>query len=161
MNDTTHNINLPSGRIRFALEALEEFEAKPNCEVNMTHFLFAAQPLIQESPRVVGEPVCYACLDGAAYAKLSGFDLAPRENLIAEITQYRRDIQSGRLAEGWRFECSLDSFRVGKIKDGLASMHIHDERPFARVSITPYGNSAAEFKRDMHALANDLEEKGL
>ena len=33
---TEHNTDIPSGRIRFALEAMREFEQMPGCEIHMS-----------------------------------------------------------------------------------------------------------------------------
>lgn len=140
--------NIPSQRIRFALEALERAE-QPDAPVkpNMAHF------------HTKVDDQCFACLGGLA--AIEEFGLKP-----LTCGRFTHEIRSS----GWEkntniiedYEESLDYLRVGMIEKGLGTMGLKkpDEME-SHVLIADYRRNPAKFKSDMHRLADQLEGFGL
>ena len=139
-----YDINLPSGRILFALEALEEFEAKPGCSVDMKRY------------HEYEADTCFAGLGGAAalkYYKISE-SYYKAINSIADIAAKACVVER----EVAHFEASLNWARLGKIGLMFHWMHLPEEEDDEKYNcnITSYHVDREEFYADMHQLAEDL-----
>jgi len=154
---TQHNVDLPSGRIRFALEALEEFEARPNCKVAMSTYFS------------VSDKTCFACLGGIANLTRHGAfeNLNPRslwftKDLDRKRSSARGEFGSFACSEFEAFESSLDEFRSGSVENGLSLMQkvLPPSIP-PLVPITSHFVNAERFKAEMEELAARLAEEGL
>lgn len=150
----------PSERIEFALEALEEFEANPNCVIDMNHFHY------------INGSVCFACFGGAAAIK--------RANKIGELIQSRHqlfdsgdwlDIPVDQLDSNGakldiilqigEYEASLDRARVGNVSSMFRRMGLDsDDGSLFDREICYYSGNSERFKSQMKQLAADLREAG-
>ena len=141
-----HNTDIPSGRIRFALEALKEAEVSEFIVVDMDYY----------RTEDVTSHACFACLGGIAYLKSQSVDLndiIPDEYLDVELVE--------------RFERSLDKFRKGRVNDGFLAADIVGVQGFSDRTISPYYKQGSSnecfneyFYADMNTLADDLEKAG-
>ena len=144
---TNYDINLPSGRILFALQALKEFEAKPGCRVDMYKY------------HEYKDNTCYTCLGGAAALKYY--------NIIEDDYKDIDDAVSiaaiAGVGEGEvsHFEFSLDCAIAGYI--GLMVCHLklppREGDKYKRV-IADYHKDREAFYADMYQLADDLKAGG-
>ena len=139
MTDSQHNIDIPSGRIRFALEAMKEFESRDGCQIHMHWW------------RRINNGTCFACCGGAARIKRDGLNPS-HDNGI----QWSESALSANA-----FEFSLNSARVGWVGDMFDNMDFFFEEGvhFDR-DICDYASDADQFYADMNKLADDLEAGG-
>lgn len=130
------NNDIPSGRIRFALQAMREFERMDGCEIDMCYYRM----------RDPSKGTCYACCGGSARTKLEG--LSVKTNLWEQV----------RANE---YEESLDCARCGYVGEMFVLMELPRVKGaiFDR-GISHYDRSPAEFYQEMEELADDLEESG-
>ena len=127
-------LEIPSKRIRFALEAMKEVEDKDGFQIYMAAYRIRDD-----------DNICYACCGGAARLKLMDFSFVHQSELLPDL-----------------FEGSLDSARCGDIGEMFVDMDLDVEEgeKFNR-SIPPYDSLNTEpFYTAMEALANDLEQAG-
>lgn len=132
----------PSERIRYALQALQEFAAQPNCYVDMSTYA--------KTDTINGKPACFACLGGAAAIK--------RRKLYNPKTGRLKSIP-GRYA----YEQSLNHFRLGSVGTGfdLMGLPYEEGKRFDRyIPAYQYLTDPKKFIRKMEKLANDLEKAG-
>lgn len=137
MNPTETKLpDKPSALIRVALRDLEACEKDPRYEIEMDYWHQA-------------NGVCKVCLAGSVMAKSLG---APPDKSLGS---YDFD-EDGKLV-------ALDYFRLGWIKDGLYQMTGGPVPTSLRKDrrIASYSDDPADFKRDMNALADELEAQGL
>lgn len=138
---TEEDLSIPSNRIRFALVAMKEFEAKPNCKIDMSYW------------RWKDGKTCYACCGGAAWFKLHGVD--PSLDTNDWVESY---ISPSRLTD---LEESLDEARYGDVGSAFCCMGFpYDLGAAFDRHITDYMDNQTQFYADMEALADDLEEAG-
>lgn len=136
---TEEDLSIPSNRIRFALVAMKEFEAKPNCEIDMNDWRYS------------DGDTCYACCGGAAWLKLAGFQPSTdSDDWVCSATD-KVDM----------FECSLNHARNGNVEDMFELMNLDEKsgKKFNRL-ITDFHRNPDRFYTDMESLADDLEEAG-
>lgn len=153
------NLNYPSQLIRFAVKALEKFEATPGCSVNMMNW--HTQHEDKE-----GKQVCYACLAGAAAVELAcisadhpafwGVGLTAQRVLLADRANVYLLVMED-------LEYALNDARQGLIAQMFSRMSL----PRACVPPTVWGvvpvdyeEDPEAFKRDMLIIAARLEEAG-
>lgn len=128
----------PSKLIRLALADLTRVERSKKYVVDMDHFHFPNF----DPDRVT----CSVCFAGAVMAKT--LDANPKIfHLPSEYPPKVRD----QLA-------ALDQFRQGKVADGLLYLGIAKPQGIGSTrTVFPHESDPAEFKADMHKLANHLE----
>lgn len=139
------NKEKPSERIRFGIDALKEWESRPECVVDMRHFIGKTDEL----------DICYACLGGAA---------AFKKHRIEDPFDYHDSYWSAftnTLLEVDSYEASLDCARLGRIGHMFERMHLNGliGESFDR-NITDYHKDRVKFFEDLEKLASDLEEDG-
>lgn len=131
-----------SERIRYGIQALEEWEGKPNCAIDMNTFY-----------RKSIDGMCFVCIGGAAIMKVTnGKEL--------------RDLPPEYLLDACDLEDSLDQLRLGQVSKAvvLMSRYKGSKEDLTEVlliynrEIQHYHLSASGFKSDMLKLADDLEE---
>ena len=155
-----YDLNYPAQLIRFGVKALDDFEAMPNCAIDMRQWY-------GKSKTAKGKQVCYACLGGAAMVALAGITEdhptfweneanVDRHMIIAAAT----NMWTSRIAA---MEMALDNARKGLIPEMVSNMGIYtrDLTPdLWRVKITDYAKDPAQFKRDLLETADKLEKVG-
>lgn len=145
---SNHDVSLPSGRIRFALEAMRRFEEQGG-HLDMIYF------------HAVKNGTCFACMGGAA--ALMYYDVPPeRWHVVGDTDDfaYRFCIPYDEISN---FECSLESARTGAIAGMFEEMGLdrYEGERFNRVPfIRRFDVDRKGFEADMIRLANDLEKAG-
>ena len=142
-----YDINLPSGRVLFALEALKEFAAKACCVVEMEDYHY------------YDDDTCFACLGGAA--ALKHYDIIEDDyKAIDDIADIAAKAGVEKL-EVYRFETSLDCARIGYIATMFHWMKLppREGDKYKRV-IADYHKDREAFYADMYQLASDLKAGG-
>lgn len=131
----------PSELIELALKDLALVEQDPRYGVAMCFW--------HDPPNLLGD-VCAVCFAGAVMAK--SLRVEPTAQVLPEdFPMVTRD----RLR-------ALDAFRVGEVKEGLLHMSLnHPPELEESRAVEEYHEDAAEFRRDMHQLAQDLAGVGL
>lgn len=132
----------PSQRVRFAIEALKEFEARPNCFVDME--------LFRESRKYGKKNVCFACLGGAAAIKR--FKLYnPKNNTLKRNSTDKVET----------YEYTLDKVRIGDLGAMFSAMNLGWETgaQFNR-DMPGHAENPKGFYRALDKLAKDLEKAG-
>ena len=146
---TDYNLDVPSERILFALEALKEFEAKPGCVVDM----------YMSSYHKYKDNTCFACLGGAAalkYYKIIEDDYKDIDDM-GDIAA-KAGVSYGEVVY---FESSLDCVRVGYINSMFYYMDLpKEEGEKYNRDITDYHKDREAFYADMYQLAEDLKAGG-
>lgn len=156
-NNNNITTEKPSERIRFALQALVEFENYKNgfeTKVDMGQW----HDILPSNPNFRPKPVCIACLAGAS--TLVKF-IPPKEwikidSKMAVASKYKIDYYE--LVE---YERSINAFRIGDIARAFKYMGLDFNQgyKFDR-TITKFEHSPDLFKQDLSTLANDLEKAG-
>lgn len=140
--------DLPSALLRLAMSDLEKVEADPRYTVHMNewHSLYPHG----ESK----EMICHVCLAGSVMAKTLEIPINTSDG-----TNYF-DLEN-RFAD-WRKLTMLDSFRLGKVEEGLdwVDKELPDGFP-RRIDVTSYVAGPKKFKKDMEKIATMLEGAGL
>ena len=135
---------VPSALIRLALADLAKVEADPRYVVDMK---------VWHSPRA--DERCHVCFAGTVIAG----------TLAATSAVYRVAEDFGE--EACSSFYALNDFRSGYVALGIDQMGLHDKAqalfggPSEIVCVTPHEVDPTAFRRDMNAMADMLESKGL
>ena len=130
-----HNIDIPSGRIRYALEALREFESRGDTRVDMYVF------------RGHMDGVCVACLGGAARIKSENQPIPLSQGFIDVVVNDFEDSIS--YANFGNIELMFKRMGIGSLVGKKFNRHVRK-----------YAFDPANYYADMNKLADDLESAG-
>jgi len=162
---TEHNVDLPSGRIRFALEALEEFERAPDCRVDMHSFgNIGPRFRTDDGSASQGAPTCFACLGGVAMMKLYGVDFQCVLSSGFPFRDARHTAFGEPIAQFdplTHFEDSLESFRAGFLNWGIGIMGIEQSTELIFVEAPDFREDREGFYSHMRKMADALESENL
>lgn len=151
-----YDINIPSQRIRFALEALVKFENLENTRVSMVVYHDAVAD------------ICWACLGGAAAIELSGVPISDMIALeIASTSKLHKHQNYFHTQEGLaHFEESLDYIRVGSLGTylfafGSPQLGIDGYDIPNYLEVENYHSNRTLFIEDLTNIADRLEQYGI
>lgn len=134
-----------SAVIRVALDDLARVEADPRYKVDMQWW---------HTPRG-NRGICHVCLAGAVMAGTLGI---PSDQDVATLSE----VMSGDVASFVRERLmALNMVRRGDIGDALILIGTTPPKGSKWLTVTPYDDDPAAFRRDLLAVAAALEERGL
>lgn len=145
INGQLFDISKPSDLILYALQALKNFEQTDRFAVDMDNFRAKRFIIDLEDD---GDPVCFACLGGAAYCAING---------MTDVRTFR----AVSVHDATELEDVLDHARIGHVGSlfDLIGLDYDAGAAFDRVIIN-YEEAPEQFYAEMTTLAGDLAKTG-